>query len=49
MTPETARGGVLLSGIGALAGTAAELFTPGEYDTVTVPAAIPAVLLLLSH
>ena len=30
---------------GAVFGTAAELFTPGEYDTVTVPAVIAAVLL----
>lgn len=32
---------------GALSGTAAELFSPGEYDTVTVPIAILAVLLLI--
>ena len=31
---------------GALSGTAAELFSPGEYDTVTVPIAILAVLLI---
>ena len=30
---------------GALFGTAAELFTPGEYDTITVPLVIMAVLL----
>ena len=33
--------------IGALVGAGAELFTPGEYDTVTVPVLILAVLLLL--
>lgn len=38
---------LLLSGVGALAGTAAELFSPSEYDTVTVPAVILAVLLAL--
>ena len=32
---------------GAVIGAAAELFSPSEYDTVTVPAAILAVLLLL--
>ena len=32
---------------GALLGTATELFSPSEYDTVTVPAVIAAVLLLL--
>ena len=31
----------------AIPGTATELFTPSEYDTVTVPVAIEAVLLLL--
>ena len=31
----------------ALPGTAAELFSPSEYDTVTVPAVIAAALLLL--
>lgn len=31
---------------GALAGTATELFSPSEYDTVTVPAVILAVLLI---
>ena len=39
---------LLLSGMGALIGAAAELFSPSEYDTATVPAAIMAVLLLLS-
>ena len=38
---------LLLAGIGALAGTASELFSPSEYDTVTVPAVILAVLLVL--
>ena len=32
----------------ALFGTATELFTPSEFDTVTVPAVIEAVLVLLS-
>ena len=32
---------------GALAGTLTELITPSEYDTITVPAAVLAVLLLL--
>ena len=32
---------------GAVIGAAAELFSPSEYDTMTVPAAILAVLLLL--
>ena len=34
-------------GLGALLGTVTELFSPSEYDTVTVPAVIAAVLLLL--
>lgn len=38
---------VLTAGMGALFGTAAELFSPSEYDTVTVPVVIAAVLLLL--
>ena len=38
---------LLSSGIGALLGTVAELFSPGEYDTVTVPIAITAALLLI--
>ena len=38
---------VLSAGLGALLGSATELFSPGEYDTVTVPAVIAAVLLLL--
>ena len=33
--------------VGALLGTAAELFTPSEYDTVTVPTVIAAALLIL--
>lgn len=37
---------VLLSaGVGALIGAATELFTPSEYDTITVPVMILAVLL----
>ena len=32
----------------ALAGAVTELFTPGEYDTVTVPLVIAAVLLLMN-
>ena len=32
---------------GAVIGSAAELFSPSEYDTVTVPVAILAVLLLI--
>ena len=38
---------VFMAGIGALIGTATELFSPSEYDTLTVPAAITAVLLFL--
>ena len=34
--------------VAALAGTATELFTPSEYDTVTVPIVIEAVLIVLS-
>ena len=37
----------LSAGLGALLGTVTELFSPSEYDTVTVPAVIAAVLLLL--
>ena len=33
--------------IAALFGTAAELFTPSEYDTITVPETVAAVLLLI--
>lgn len=33
--------------VGALLGTATELFSPGEYDTVTVPVVIAAALLLI--
>ena len=32
----------------ALSGTATELFSPSEYDTVTVPAVIAGALLLLT-
>jgi len=35
--------------IGALPGTATELFSPSEYDTVTVPAVIAAVLVVLQQ
>ena len=38
-----------LAALGALLGTATELFSPSEYDTVTVPVVIAAVLLLLAH
>ena len=38
---------ILMAGIGALAGTVTELFSPSEYDTVTVPIVILAVLLVL--
>ena len=38
-----------MSIIGSLLGTAAELFSPSEYDTVTVPAVIAAVLLTIAH
>ena len=33
--------------VGALAGKAAELFTPGEYDTATAPVVILTVILFL--
>ena len=33
--------------IGAILGTAAELFTPSEYDTVTVPTVIAAALIIM--
>ena len=39
-------GALVSAGMGALLGAAAELFSPGEYDTVTVPAVIAAALLL---
>ena len=39
---------LILAGAGALTGAAAELFSPGEYDTVTVPLMIAAVLLLFT-
>ena len=38
---------LLMARVGALAGTATELFSSSEYDTVTVPAVILAVLLAL--
>ena len=37
---------LLLAGAGALSGTIAELFSPSEYDTITVPVVIVAVLLI---
>ena len=36
------------AGIAALLGTAAELVTPSEYDTMTVPMTVAAVLLLIT-
>lgn len=36
------------AGIAALLGTAAELITPSEYDTMTVPMTVAAVLLLIT-
>ena len=39
---------LFLACLGSLAGTAVELVSPGEYDTVTVPAAIGAVLICLN-
>ena len=39
--------GLLTAGLGALFGTLTELFSPSEWDTVTVPTAITAVLLLM--
>ena len=38
---------VCAAGLGAVLGTVTELFSPSEYDTVTVPAVIAAALLLL--
>lgn len=40
---------LFFSGVGAFLGAAAELFSPSEYDTVTVPLVIAAGLLLLDH
>ena len=37
---------LLSAGLGALLGTVTELFSPSEYDTVTVPVVIVTVLLL---
>lgn len=39
---------LLCAVLGSLAGTLAELFTSSEYDTITVPFAIEAVLLILN-
>ena len=38
-----------LAALGALLGTTTELFSPSEYDTVTVPIVIVSVLLLLTR
>ena len=38
---------LLSAGLGASLGTVTELFSPSEYDTVTVPIAIAAVLLII--
>ena len=40
---------LLWAGAGALVGTVTELFSPSEYDTVTVPVIILAVLLVLGQ
>ena len=40
---------LLISLASALLGTATELFSPSEYDTVTVPTVIAAALLLLTR
>ena len=40
---------LLMAGTGALLGTLTELFSPSEYDTVTVPIVILAVLLTLGR
>ena len=49
LTQEMSFPQVLLSAFaGALFGTAAELFSPSEYDTVTVPVVIAAVLLIIN-
>ena len=39
---------LLMAFLGAVLGTATELFSPSEYDTVTVPVVIVIVLLILS-
>lgn len=41
-------GAVFTAGIGALLGTVTELFSPSEYDTVTVPIVFAATLLILT-
>ena len=38
---------LISAGLGALFGTMTELFSPSEYDTVTVPVVIAAVLLII--
>lgn len=40
---------LLMAAFGAVLGTATELFSPSEYDTVTVPVAIVTVLLLMAQ
>ena len=40
---------LLMASLGAFLGTATELFSPSEYDTVTVPAVIVAVLLIIAR
>ena len=40
---------LLMAFLGAFLGTATELFSPSEYDTVTVPAVIVAVLLIIAR
>ncbi len=39
---------LIAAGAGALAGTITELFSPSEYDTITVPVIITLILLLLT-
>ena len=39
---------LLMAFLGAVLGTATELFSPSEYDTVTVPVVIVIVLLILA-
>ena len=40
---------LVIAGLGALAGTITELVSPSEYDTVTVPAVIITVLLMIGR
>lgn len=49
LTHDSGLGYVLLSALsGALLGAMTELFSPSEYDTITVPAVIAAVLLIIN-